>query len=86
MKECKYKNEKGCCTQVNANRKCENYISSSEWFDDSMRICDVDEVCENRSPFGNNYFKITKEQLKALKKGKVLYYVDEYGTFIILEA
>lgn len=64
-------------------RKCKE--SSAEWFDDELSVCEVDEVCRKASIFGNALFRITREQLAELEHGKVLYAIDEYGTFILLE-
>ena len=55
------------------------------WFTEGLNVCDLDEVYRKSSVFGNSYLKITKEQHEMRKKGKVLYEVDEYGTFIVLE-
>ena len=61
--------------------------STESWFDfpDKLEVIEVDEMCRRSSIFGNAFFKITKEQLKALEDGKVLFNLDEYGTFIMLE-
>ena len=40
---------------------------------------------KKQSLFGNSYFILTKEDVKALKRGRVLYDIDEYGTFIMLD-
>ena len=86
MKEfCDLRKDNGVCTKVRGNKKCKNCYSDESWFDYRFDICEIDEVCRKDSIFGNAYFKITKKQLEALKAGKVLYWVDEYGTFIILE-
>lgn len=85
MKECKYRNERGRCTKHHTTTKCENYISSLKDFREEFSVCDIDESCQKESIFGNRYFKIGKEDIEALKEGKVLYYVDEYGTFIALK-
>lgn len=54
-------------------------------FWDDLRIIEPEEIPEVRSKWGNNYHIITREQLVALEEGKVICYVDEYGTFIKLE-
>ena len=54
-------------------------------FDPFLEVCDVEEVCQKTSIWGNDLILINKEQLELLKAGRVLYTVDEYGTFIMLE-
>lgn len=76
-----YKN--GRCRKFDGRRGCKE--SSSKWFTDALKVCEMDEVCRRASIFGNSFFVITKEQLEALREGKVLYDIAEYGTFIILE-
>ena len=56
-----------------------------EWFKEQLNIIDMEQVKETQSDYGNNFYKITKEQLELLKQGKVLEGGDEYGVFIILE-
>lgn len=53
-------------------------------FWDDLRIIEPEEIPEVRSEWGNNYHFITREQLAALEEGKILYWTDEYGTFIKL--
>lgn len=66
-------------------RKCET--STAEWFDkpSEFNAININEMCRRRSIFGNDYFVITNKQIEQLKKGKVLFYIDEYGMFILLE-
>lgn len=45
-------------------------------------VVDRNEVCVEGSLYGNYHFKITEEDIQALREGKVLGYVDEYGMFI----
>ena len=76
----------GLCRKSRKGKtKCENCRSDKSWFTDSLGVCDEGEVCIRGSIFGNSYFVITAEQLEQLKQGKVLYDLDEYGTFIMLE-
>jgi hypothetical protein len=51
-------------------------------FDDKLDVCEMEEVCENASIFGNSLFFLTDEDIEKLKSGKVLFDRDEYGTFI----
>lgn len=86
MKEnCDLRTESGRCRKYDARETCKKNCSSREWFDDELLECEIDEVCRRSSIFGNGYYKITKKQLEALKNGKVLFTVGEYGTFLILE-
>lgn len=56
-----------------------------KWFDMKLKIIDISQVPKKRSLFGNSYFILTKEDVKALKRGRVLCELDEYGTFIMLD-
>lgn len=49
---------------------------------DKLEIIDPEDMCFKQSAFGSNWFYITEEQIQALRNGKVLYTLDEYGTFI----
>ena len=87
MKECDHYSM-GICdkwAEWDGRNKCRP--STESWFDlpDKLEVIEVDEMCRRSSTFGNAFFKITKEQLKALEDGKVLFNLDEYGTFIMLE-
>lgn len=69
--------------------KCVKYLKAQECtpttidrFDERLDLCEINEVCECGSIYGNSYFAITDEDIESLKAGKVLYMVDEYGTFI----
>lgn len=56
-----------------------------EHFDEEMGVCELNEVREIQSAWGNSYLHITEEEIKALREGKVLHHDDgEYGTFIVL--
>lgn len=55
------------------------------YFDTDLEIIEPEEILEVRSEWGNDYHIITREQLAALEEGKILYWTDEYGTFIKLE-
>ena len=84
MKECDLYSL-GKCKKWDGRNKCRP--SNESWFDDpdKLEVIEMDEMCRRGSIFGNSFFKITKEQLKALKDGKVLFNRDEYGTFIALD-
>lgn len=84
MKDCDLKDSRGRCRKLNLH-SCPDCESNPNWFTDELQVCDVDEVCRRSSIFGNSYFKITREQLKLLEQGKVLFEIEEYGTFIVLE-
>ena len=77
--ECsKYQN--GSCTRWSKNAKCSP--SASDWFEDRVSQCDINAVCEHDSFYGNDYLYVTDEDIDALKAGKVLFRVGEYGVFI----
>lgn len=83
--ECDLITVRGTCRK-NDLMSCEKCRADKYWFTDELSVCEIGDVCRKNSIFGNSYLKITKDQLKALKEGKVLYEIDEYGTFIILES
>ena len=85
MKDCDLLKDNGRCAKSYNRMLCKNCRSDPSWFDDAFDVCDVDEVCRKSSVFGNKFFAITEEDIKLLKQGKVLYYVDEYGAFIMLK-
>lgn len=77
--KCKYRKE-GYCTKWRDKAKCEP--STQDWCDGRLSRCDISQMCEKSSIFGNNYFYLDDEDIEALKNGKILFYVDEYGIFI----
>lgn len=71
------------------NKKCLKWCKKIECspttiseFDEKLRMCEIDEVCEKSSIFGNSLFLLTDDDIDALKNGKVLFDVEEYGIFI----
>lgn len=70
----------GKCHKWSRVKKC--VPTTISVFDEQLDICEVEQVCEKSSIFGNSYFFITDEDIELLKSGKVLFEVDEYGTFI----
>lgn len=70
----------GHCTKWRKNGKC--HPSSADWFDEHLDQCEMNAMCEHNSIFGNSYFYLTDEDIDALKAGKVLFDVDEYGVFL----
>ena len=56
----------------------------TEWKED-VEVLPIDQIYEKGSLFGNYHIAINSEQLEELKKGKVLYCLDEYGVFIVLD-
>lgn len=51
-------------------------------FCERLEVCNICEVCEKSSIFGNSLFILTDDDIEALKSGKVLFNIAEYGTFI----
>lgn len=49
---------------------------------DVLTHIDKSEIKKNQSLFGNFLFELDEDDLNALKEGKVLYHLDEYGIFI----
>lgn len=71
-----YKN--GMCNKWRKKYKCRPISIESEVFS----TCEIGETCERASDYGNYLYRITDEDIDALKAGKVLFSVDEYGVFI----
>ena len=74
-----------CRKSMSGRARCEKSRSDESWFTDKLRRCRIDEVCRRDSIYGNRYFKLTRDDLEALERGEILYDLDEYGTFIMLE-
>lgn len=51
-------------------------------FSDHFSQCDIDDVCRLASIYGNDLFVLTDENIEALKAGKIIFSVGEYGTFV----
>lgn len=81
MKDCRCYKDGKCVKFSKTGRECKP--STEEDFEHRLETCDVNEVCGEASIFGNALYVITDEDIEKLKAGKVLYDVDEYGTFII---
>lgn len=81
MNNCKFY-DNGICSLSRHGHKC--FKRDNSLFDDAERLekTDIDNVCRKESPWGNYYFVITDEDIESLKNGKILFYEDEYGTFI----
>lgn len=74
------------------NGRCKKYPhvckctpGSREWLDMPMEVIEPEQICSKRSIFGNYYLGITEEQLDAIRKGLVLFKLDEYGMFVGLK-
>lgn len=76
--------DNGNCTKYQNRPMCEQMNGVTP---DGFRLgqCDADEMCQNYSPWGNYRYIITDDDIEALKAGRVLYDVDEYGTFLIYQ-
>lgn len=77
--------ENGKCKKIFGDKCNADEKSILKSFEDSfenLEQIDVLDVCPRSSIFGNEFFTITDADIEALKSGKVLCYVDEYGTFI----
>lgn len=74
----------GCCKRD--NRPCRVTKEDIEsWFDETLTPIDLPDVCPQQSVFGNSFFVITDKDIEALKKGKVLFAMEEYGVFLKYE-
>ena len=72
--------QNGNCTKWGANGKCDP--TTIDMFEERIRQCAMDAVCEHESYYGNFYFYLTDEDIIAIKAGKVLYDRGEYGIFL----
>lgn len=81
-KECPGYKETGYCKGYWGGKCNVTEESISERFNERLEPIDLLDVCPKSSLFGNDCFVITDADIEALKSGKVLCYVDEYGTFI----
>lgn len=54
-------------------------------FSEEFSVIDMSEVCRKCSLCGNFLFSITEEDIKAMRDGKVLSFVGEYGIFIAMD-
>ena len=62
------------------------YATEQSEYSYEPQLISFEDVCERRSPYGNEFVIITQKQISAMKAGRVLYITDgEYGTFLILE-
>lgn len=69
-----------CSKYKVSGMKCKPYTISD--FEETFEHCDMEQVCRKGSIYGNQRVIITDEDIEALKSGKVLCLIDEYGTFI----
>jgi hypothetical protein len=70
----------GECHKWHKPTKCE-FLDISH-FTDKFDTCEMNDVCRRASIFGNAFYTLTDEDIEKLKSGKVLFDIDEYGTFI----
>lgn len=70
-----------CSKWGNKNDKCEP-MTIDFFQEGEIDQCEMEQVCRKCSLYGNDFIIITDEDIEALKNGKVLYWVDEYGTFL----
>ncbi len=75
----------GKCAKYDKRETCKKHRSDASWFTDKLERCQIGEVCRQCSIFGNAFFKLTMDDIEALKRGEILFDLDEYGTFIMLE-
>lgn len=83
MNPCKYRKSDGMCEKYKIRRKCAEPLIPT--FDGIAVILDRDEVCEHSSIFGNHYIALSEDHIQALKDGKAVAAIDEYGVFLALE-
>lgn len=76
------KNMDRCNKWGDVRRKCVP-TTIGDFEEGKLDQCEVDQVCRNCSIFGNDLIAITDADIEALKQGKVLYRLDEYGLFLV---
>lgn len=81
VEDCEFYRDGGC-VKFGDRRIPKCKPATMEWFDEKFEVIEMSAVCRNSSIFGNSYFVITDEEIEALKTGKVLFKLDEYGTVI----
>lgn len=57
-------------------------ITIGDFSESELNPCEMNEVCQLSSIYGNDLLIITDDDIEALKAGKVLYRLDEYGLFV----
>lgn len=57
-------------------------ITINDFDPEQLAQCEIEQVCRKCSIFGNDLILITDNDIEALKNGKVLYKISEYGTFL----
>lgn len=70
-----------CAKWGNKKMKCKPF-TIDDFDENKLDQCEIDQVCRKCSIFGNDLIVITDEDIEALKNGKVLYKVGEYGLFL----
>lgn len=75
----------GKCAKYDKRETCKKNRSDASWFTDKLQRCQIGDVCRRCSIFGNAFYKLTMDDIKALKRGEILFDLDEYGTFIMLK-
>lgn len=78
------KNMDRCAKWGDKRMKCEPFGIDS-FRNDELLQCEMDQVCRKCSIYGNDFILLTDKEIDALKAGKDLYMVDEYGTFLAYE-
>lgn len=63
--------------------KCDDYPDT--WIYDDLKAIEKYEVCPKCSDLGNYFYTITEDDIAALRDGKVLCDVGEYGIFVRLK-
>lgn len=72
--------ENGRCKKITMSGRCNP--ADINCFSDHFSQCDIDDVCRLASIYGNDLFVLTDENIEALKAGKIIFSVGEYGTFV----
>lgn len=60
----------------------ESYVTLDDFEAHILRQCEIDQVTDKCSMFGNDFIFLTDEDIEALKNNKVLYACGEYGLFL----
>lgn len=71
-----------CCRKLGKKPRPCRPCTIDDFSSGELEQCDIEQVCRNESIFGNDLIALTNEDIEALKNGKVLYQINEYGLFL----
>lgn len=79
-------NGKSCRRFTWSQQPCRHAGMNLDDYDHPVGLIPIDDVCQNVSIYGNEFYFITPEQIDELLAGKVIHLDDgEYTNFIALK-